>query len=390
MKSEKHSQETDRSPPPWQDAGRFSSFIAALRKRSDELRDQQSLPDDVLAAMKDLGLYRALLSREFGGDEVSPTAFLKVVEKIASANGSTGWLASFGIAPFYLSALPMQTLRQIYGAGPDIVFACGLFPSRPARRVPGGYEVSGLWKFASGSLGADLIGVGIHADDTNGDVRPRMAVMPRNAVTIRRNWDAIGLRATGSHDILVENVFVPDDWTFLRGQPSTLGMPHYRYPTLSLAAQGLAIVGLGIARAALDEIIAVAGMRASLTGGPVLAERAHVQIDLAKAEAKWRSARAFFYEVTDSAYDQVISGYELSASDIALLRLASSHAAHVGADVARVAYGMSGTSGIYEDSLFAQYLQDAIVVPQHAFLSEATFQSTGRVLLGLPATPGFP
>jgi alkylation response protein AidB-like acyl-CoA dehydrogenase len=185
-------------------------------------------------------------------------------------------------------------------------------------------------------------------------------------------------------------VFVPLEWTFVRGGRSSLDTPLFRYPSLALAAQVLAVVGLGVARAALDEITAIASGRTSITGAPVLADRAYVQIEIAKNEAALRSARAFFFEATDEAFARLAAGDDLDRERTMHLRLASSHAARTGADVARAAYTMSGTTGIFTDHPIARYMQDAIVVPAHAFLSEGTWQSAGRVFLGLDTPPGFP
>ncbi|KAK0331661.1 hypothetical protein LTR94_028026 [Friedmanniomyces endolithicus] len=241
----------------------------------------------------------------------------------------------------------------------------------------------------SGSTGADIIGVGVKVEGEKGGL-PRMAVMPASSVAIERNWDVIGLQGTGSHDLVVDEVVVPEEWTFIRGGAPTLDTPLYRYPSMAFAAQVLAIVGVGVARAALDEITQMAGGRASITGAPVLADRAYVQTEIAKAEAKLRSARAFFYEATEDVWATLCAGDPASLKQTGLLRLASSHVARIGCEVAQTAFMLSGTTGIYNDHPLAAYVHDAMVVAQHAFLSEGTFASAGRVLLGLDNPPGFP
>ena len=197
--------------------------------------------------------------------------------------------------------------------GPDIIFAGGIFPPKPAVPTDGGFKVDGRWSWASGSTAANLIGVGISvAGGSEASGLPRMAVIPKEQVSIVDNWEVNGLQGTGSHDVVVRGIVVPEAWTFLRGAPRprwTL----FRYPTLALAAQALAAVGLGTARAALDEVKAMASHRASITGAPPIADRAYVQADLAKAEAMLRSARAFLYEATDSAYDALVRGDTLGS-----------------------------------------------------------------------------
>jgi indole-3-acetate monooxygenase len=365
-------------------------LLSEVRARRAEFAAQRRLSDDIVALLKQAGIFRSLVARRFGGDEDKPSDFYRLIERISAADGSTGWVASFGHAALYLSALPVPTLETIYADGPDVIFAGGLFPPRSAQPVDGGFEVSGRWSWGSGCTAASLIGVGIKIDDGSATGLPRMAVIPREKVSIVENWNVNGLRGTGSHDMVVEKVVVPEDWTFVRGGGSTLDTPLFGYPAMAIAAQVLAVVGLGVARAALDEVVAMAAGRFSITGGPRLADRAHVQIELARAEAQLRSARAFLYETTDQAYARLVAGEALNLEMQTLLRLGASNAAKVGADVARAAYVMSGTAGIFTDHPLACAVQDALVVPTHALLSEGTWQSAGRMLLGLEPAPGFP
>jgi alkylation response protein AidB-like acyl-CoA dehydrogenase len=395
---------TSSTPAPFSPAARAAALgrlLTTVVERRDEFTANQQLSDDVVDLMKAAGVYRALVARRFGGDEVAPAEFLRLIETISQADGSAGWVASFGVSAIYLSALPLATLQTIYAAGPDVVFAGGIFPPQPAIAVPGGIEVTGRWSWGSGSPAAELIGVGVKvenaatATDATGASPaaaglPRTAVMPRERVSIVKNWDVNGMKGTGSHDIVVDKVVVPESWTFIRGGASSLDTPLYRYPSMALAAQVLAVVALGIARGALDDITAIAGGRTSITGAPVLADRAYVQTGIAEAEAALRSARAFFFESADEVYATLLAGDPVDLQARNLLRLSSSHAAKVGADVAQSAYRMSGTTGIFTGHSIAQRFQDALIVPQHAFLSEGTWQSAGRVLLGLPTPPGFP
>jgi alkylation response protein AidB-like acyl-CoA dehydrogenase len=368
-------------------------LLAALRARHAEFAANQQISDDVVDMMKAAGVYRALVARRFGGDEASPMEFLRLIETIAMADGSAGWVASFGFSAIYLSALPIETLEEIYANGPDVVFAGGIYPPQPAANVPGGFSVSGRWAWGSGCTGADLIGVGIKPEDASGATAPslpRIAVMPRARVKLVPNWEVNGLKGTGSHDMVVENVVVPEGWTFTRGGASSLTTPLYRYPSMALAAQVLAVVALGVARAALDDLTALAGERDSITGAPVLAERAYVQSELAKAEAALRAARAFFFESTQQAYEHILAGDMLDAQERNLLRLSATHAAHTGADVAQTAYKLSGTTGIFRDHPIARRFQDALIVPQHAFLAEGTWQQAGKVFLNMQTAGGFP
>jgi len=370
----------------------LDALLDEIRRRRGEFQEQQSISPDIIEKFKQIGVYRAFVPKRLGGTEMSAGDFLRLIERIATADGSAGWVASFGVSTTYLAALPPDVFETIYAKTPDVVFAGALFPPQPAEVVAGGLRVSGRWQFGSGSHGASVIGVGIKAKGADGSFGlPRMAVMPRESVRIEDNWDVIGMQGTGSHDLVVDGVTVPENWTFLRGGQALQDGPLFRYPSMALAAQVLAVVGLGVARAALDDIIGVAGGgRASITGAPQLADRAYAQIDIAKAEASLRAARSWFYEVTEQAWQEACDGDAVPVATVNLLRLASTHAARASADAAQTAFNLAGTSAIFNSHAAQRYLHDTLVVAQHAFLAEGTWQSAGRVLLGMPSQPGYP
>lgn len=371
------------------DEARFMALLGDIVARRQEFRDKRQISGDVIESLKALGLYRALVPEQFGGAGMTASDFLTLIELLSWADGSTGWVASFAFATKYLSSLPAQTLESIYGASPDVVFAGAVFPPQPARKVDGGVRVTGRWGFGSGCTGADLIGVGIKVEDGGGQPLPLMAVMPADKVTIDPVWDTIGMTGTGSHDLVVDDVFVPDDNILVRGAPPSISTTAYNYPTLCMSAQVLAVCGLGSARAALDHVISVASTAKSITGAPTLGDRANVQIHIAECEAKLQAARNWFYSVTDTVWHTVEAGEDVPRSAQVDLRLAASHAARTGAEVARACFEMTGTMGIFRDNPLSAHLTDAMVTAQHAFLNEGTFMFAGKALVGHPPIPGY-
>ncbi|MHC2148878.1 flavin-dependent monooxygenase [Pseudomonas alkylphenolica] len=369
----------------------FEALLDGVRDRArlGEFDRQRHISRDVIDAFKAHGVYRALVPRRFGGNECSPAEFCEMIERISHADGSAGWVASFGMSPVYLAALPLETIAQVYANGPDVVFAGGIFPPQPAQVVPGGFQVKGRWKYSSGSMGADIVGVGIAPKNGDSFDLPRIAVMPQSQVRIDQTWDTVGLLGTGSHDLVIDDVVVPEQWTFVRGGAANLDEPFFRYPSLSFATQVLSVVGLGVARAALDELAAMASGRISVTGAPALADRPLAQVDIAKAEAALRSARAFFYESIEQAWSHVLAGNPVPAEATNLLRLSSTHATRVAADVARTAQMLSGMTGVYNESPLARCVNDAQVVTQHAFMGDVTYQNAGAIFFGKQPLPGY-
>ncbi|WP_046569491.1 acyl-CoA dehydrogenase family protein [Paraburkholderia fungorum] len=369
----------------------LADVIAEIAVRREEFERLSHVPRDLIAKLKQAGVYRAATPRCFGGDALAPTAFLDMIERIAVADGSAAWVASFGSANVYLAALPLATQAHIYADGPDQVFAGGLFPVQPAQPADGGWRVNGTWKFASGCKGADWLGVGIGIGTGAQGVpgKPRTAVFRPHQVEIVENWDVVGMQGTGSHDLRVTDQFVAGDWTFVRGGEACVDEPLYRYPTIAYAAQVLAVVNLGLARAALDVANQMAGGRKTTTGAPQLADRAYYRIELAKAEAQLRSARAFFYDATDTVWQSILAGNPVTPEQTSLLRLAATQIAREGAEVVQRAYRLGGTMAIYRTHPLQRLLRDAMVVTQHAFLGEGNYDGAGAVFVGIPPIPGY-
>ncbi|WZU34614.1 Flavin-dependent monooxygenase, oxygenase subunit HsaA [Rhodococcus ruber] len=368
----------------------FEDALAVLRDRRDEFNRQRFVPRDFVALLKRAGLYRASTPAQFGGEPMAPASFMKQVERISAVDPATGWVASFGSSLVYFAALPVETQEKIYSDGPDVAYAGGLFPMQKAEKVDGGYLCSGLWQFASGCLGADILGIGLAGGpETNG--KPLTALVDPADVEIVENWDVTGMKATGSHAVKADRLFVPEEMTFVRGGAPRIDEPLIRYPTLAYAAQVLAVVTLGAARGALDYAHEVGAVRSSITGGDSKGNRPAYKTGLARAEADLRSARAFFYEITDEVWDLAVRGDEITAEHTALLRLGATQAAHVGRNVVLAAFDLAGTGAIYESHPLQRYLRDALVPAQHAMLQTNTFEAAGAVLLGLdPGIPSFP
>lgn len=381
----KETRESDAAHP----AAALEALLPEIRQRRKEFEKQQHISPDIIQRFKEVGVYRALVAKRFGGDEKSPAEFCQLIERIAEADGSAGWVASFGIGGVYLVALPLATLEKLYANGPDVVFAGGIFPPQPAELVEGGFKVSGRWSWGSGSMGAEVVGAGILPKNAEGSGLPRMAVMPREKVQIVPNWDVMGLLGTGSHDIVVKDVVVPEEWTFVRGGAASLDTPLYRYPTLSFAAQVLTVVGLGIGRAAINEVLGMAAGRASVTGAPNLGERIYVQLEIARIEAELRAARSWFYEAIDDVWQVLLAGGTPTDHQVSMLRLSTTHASRVGADVARRAQMLSGGTGVYESSPLAAQVRDAQMITQHAFMGDITYQNAGAMLFGHKPLPGY-
>ncbi|MFD1624120.1 acyl-CoA dehydrogenase family protein [Azospirillum griseum] len=367
----------------------LDSLKAEIRARRNDFQALRHIPMDIVRKFQEVGVYRAFVPTRFGGDARSPAEFCRLIEEISTADASAGWVASFGVSTTYLAALPKDTYAAIYGTDPDTVFAGAMYPPQATRKVAGGLELSGRWPWCSGVMGASLVGAGIKVDGESSPL-PRTAVTPRANVTVHETWDTIGLRATGSHEVTADRVVVPEDWVFIRGGAPSMDDAIFRYPAMALAAQVLAVVALGTARAALDWLRDDAVGRASITGAPSPAERGYVQTGFARAEGLLLGARAAFYDAIEQGWEQMLTKGEVDRATLIRLRQVASKAAEDGAEAARLAFVLGGSDSMNSSHPLGRCMIDAACVAQHAFIGAGSWQMAGAVLLNQPAAPGFP
>jgi alkylation response protein AidB-like acyl-CoA dehydrogenase len=363
-------------------------ILAGIKDRASEFNKLRHIPQDVVDDFKTLGVYRAFVPSRYGGDALSPADFCRLIEDISAADPSAGWVASFGVSATYLASLPQATYEAIYRNNPDTVFAGAMFPPQPAKIVDGGYEVRGQWPWGSGIMGADLAGAGIKVED-NDTKLPLIAIMPRDKIEVVDTWRTVGLAATGSHDIKVNGVVVPREWTFIRGGAPAMDDKVFRYPSMALASQVLAVVALGAARAALDYIYET-GSRKSVTGAPPPGARPYLQTEYAKARGVYLGAAHLFYDTLEEAYEELEHNEKVSRNTHIRLRMVASKAARDGAEAARMAFALGGSNAIDIGHSLNRYWIDAAAVAQHAFLSEGTWTAAGAAFFEQATMPGYP
>lgn len=370
----------------------LEEFCQEIRQRAclGEFDKQAFISQDIVEKLKKIGVYRALLPRQLGGNEWSPRQFCELIEKLSMADGSVGWVASFGMSPAYLGCLPEESFKKLYQDGPDVIFAGGIYPPQPAQVTDQGLVVNGRWKFSSGCMSADVLGVGIAPiKDNEKHGLPRMAVFAANKAKIEMTWDTVGLKGTGSHDLVVEDVCVDDQWTFVRGEASTRLEPFFKYPALSFATQVLAVVSIGVAAAALAEFKLLAPGKSSITGGAELAQRPITQYEFAKIEAEFIAARTWFYHSMDEVWNTILNNQSVQTDQISNMRLSATHAVRVAARVARQIQMLAGMAAINNQSPFSRFVNDCNVVTQHAFMGDLSLQNAGAMSFGLAPMPGY-
>jgi 3-hydroxy-9,10-secoandrosta-1,3,5(10)-triene-9,17-dione monooxygenase len=186
-------------------------LLPMLRDRAQEAEDNRAVPADSMKALDGTGFFRLLQPAAFGGLEADPVTFYTAVRLIASACGSTGWVSSvLGVHPWHMGLFTPQAQQEVWGTDQSTRISSSYAPTGTAVRTDGGHQVSGRWSFSSGCDHATWVLLGqIVTDADNRPIDFRTFLLPRADYAIDDVWDTVGLRGTGSNDIVVDDVFVP-------------------------------------------------------------------------------------------------------------------------------------------------------------------------------------
>lgn len=341
-----------------------------VRSHAAESERQGRLADATLDALRTSGLFRTLQPASCGGWDRPLPEVARAMETIARADGAAGWCLMIGAGSNAFTAwLASDVAREMF-ASPSTVCASIFTPTGEATPVPGGYRVSGRWSYASGIQHATWVLAGCRVPDDT----PLQVFVHIDDLEIVPNWDVMGLRATGSHDFVVRDVFVPAERTLrFKDGPRDPG-PLYALPFQAFLWLGFVPVPLGIARAALDAFRDdVAAKGAGRIGAAGHARYGEV-------EAAWRAARAFAEDVTGRAWQAALDGRPFSPSEIAETGLLARHVAVTAANVTRAVHELAGGASLREGTL-ARAFRDAHAALQHVALAPSVFENAGRTLL---------
>lgn len=359
-----------------------AKIALAAGEMSAEIDRERRLPDGLLARLREAGFLRATMPREVDALELAPGPALRCAEVVARGDTSAGWCVSIAITSALLVAyLPPDTRDEMFGGGQGV--AAGVWaPRGKARSVDGGVVVSGRWPFCSGINHADMMFAGCFVDD--GRV-PSVVALPKGDLRVLDTWHTLGLRGTGSHDSVAEEVFVPADRVFSVFDGPVIDRPLYRFPVFGFFALCIGAAALGNARAAIDDLVELAGGKKGLGATRTLAERPATQVAVATAEATLGAARALYYESIEDAWQASQHADSVPVALRGRLRLAATHAVRTSADVVRIMYDLAGGSAIYDGAPLQRRFRDAFTATAHFQVNEASRELPGRLLLDLPA-----
>jgi len=364
-------------------------LVEAQAGSAEQLR---TLPEETVDALWDSGLMRFMNPLEAGGQEPSLAETIGVWQELAHQDGSVGWIAiaNFPAAAFAAAYLPEPGFTEVFGDLSDRVTLGGQFaPHGVGEAVDDGYRITGGWNFGSG-IGHSRFVVGGFVPMDHGEMRMAdsglpalmVAVFPREEVEFRDGWHVTGLRATGSYDYGVENIFVPQHRTFeLFTRTPLRGGPTFNLGIMPVTAAGHAAWVIGVSRSALDDVVELAESKTRMGDETTLAHKTTFQRDLAHHEAMWRAARLLVVDTFTKVGDVVGTGGELTLQMRADMRLAATYATQAGRSIVEFAHLASGTSAIREGSRLERAFRDMYTGSQHTFINEKTYIDIARLML---------
>jgi indole-3-acetate monooxygenase len=372
----------------------LAPVIAAAAPR---IEAERQLPDDLVDALHEARLWRMLVPRAYGGEEVSVVEYVQAIEEIAKADASTAWcIGQTSVCSTVSRNMKPEVAEEIFKKNPRGVLAWGPTNNAKAIAEKGGYRISGVWPFASGSKHATWLAAhcfihepdGEPRRDANGKPVQKTLFVPRERATWQDVWHVMGLRGTGSNTYTLTDVLVPEDYSIDYHALNSAGRhehgPLYSFTIYQLFGASFPAVGLGIARAMLDAFCALAQKKTPTGQTIMLRDNPVIQSQVGIAQSQLAAARAFLYDALDEMW-QAAQSRPFSMDQRVRLRMACINASQQARQVVEDTYLAAGATAVFESNPFERRFRDMHAVSQQAQSQLSIYEAVGRHFLGLPA-----
>ena len=360
---------------------RARSLAPRISARAEECEQLRRLPDATERDLHESGLFRMVQPARVGGADLDVGVLVDTCAEVARVCPSTAWnLGNLSSHHWMLGYFPPAAQDELWDASPDVLIATSLiFPNGRGRKVEGGYEVTGRWPLSSGVDNCDwnMLAFMVRERDDGPPTDQRFALVHRSQYEIIDTWHAVGLSGTGSKDVAVKALFVPEHrtltaWAFNgRAHPGSQVNPSplFRLPMLALGPYVLSGVMLGCARGAYELTVGAARKRnATTTGQPVGASQS-VQIKVAEAGARIDTAELLMRRACDHAMDVARAGREAEHGDKVRYRRDAFFAARMCLEAVDLLMGIAGSGGLYLGNPMQRLFRDAHAANAHIMFS---------------------
>jgi alkylation response protein AidB-like acyl-CoA dehydrogenase len=384
------SEATDPEVIDW--LGRVTALAPLIEQHRDSADRQRVTGTEVMDAVRTAGLHRIWISREFGGEELSSSTGIAVIQALARLDGSLAWqIAVQAVLGRVSDFLPESTSRKLFQDSSGLVIG-GVNPAGSAEIVDGGFRLSGRWVSASGYAHADwmlctafVTEAGRRQRLESGAPDIRMLLVPRSETVEHDSWHTLGLRGTGSNDFTVPGTLVPEEFTVPRdalfAPPPARPSRGYGLALFDSGPLATAATALGIAQDALASFYQVA-MGKTAAGGTIPLTESHVAQDkTARFEMLLRSSEVLLGDTTREAVAHAEDGGDALS---ALIRATAATVAENSVTAVNGLFQLAGMSSLFSPSRLERCLRDINSVTKHITLSPLHFETVGQYLLGGP------
>lgn len=368
----------------------LAPMIAAA---GDRIERERRLPPELLEALHEARLFRLLVPRSLDGLELDPLAFMQIMNVVAAADASTAWcLCQAGGCAMAAANMDAAVAREVFGPA-DAVVAWG--PGVDVRATAldqNRYLLNGTWSFNSGGRHSTWVGAHAPLIEADGRVRldaggrpiERTFLIPTATIEWNDVWRVTGLRGTASDSFTLTDRVVDHDHSFTRDWTAEVREhgPLYRFSWRAIFIVGFASVAHGIARAALDDFLALARTKVARGARAGLRDSNVVQLRTAMAEARLSSSMSYLGDVARGVWSEVERGDPLTLAHRMQIRLAGTYAIHEARDVMGSLWDMAGASAIFESHPIERRFRDLHTVTQQLQGRSAHLENVGTYLLG--------
>jgi len=371
---------------------RARALVPVLRERAAETEKQRRVLDETIADFQAAGLFRILQPKRWGGYEMHPGVFFDVLMTLAEGDMSSAWCYGvIGCHNWQMALFDDQAAQDVWGKDTSVLISSTYMMVGKAMPVEGGYRFSGRWRFSSGCEHCDWIFLGGMVDPDSGNLDARTFLLPRKDYKIVDTWDTHGLRGTGSHDIVVEDVFIPEyrthkmaDALMCMSPGNAINTsPIYRMPFAQVFIRSVSTSTIGALQAMIDAFIKYAAKRVTVTGAKT-AEDATAQLVIAETLSAIDEMKVLLHRNIGKMYDDAVKGEFTTIEERMMYRFQSADVPERCINLAQRIFKAGGGAAVFNGLSFSRIFRDISTGKAHAAnQSDSIGRNWGGVLLGL-------
>ncbi|WP_102417226.1 acyl-CoA dehydrogenase family protein [Mycobacterium sp. 4858] len=375
--------------------GITDDFVARLAERADEAERLRRLPAATVDEFRETELFRLLLPARFGGMQASFPELLQPIRRMAHGCASSAWtLGFYALHNWMLSLFDMRAQEEVFGAGP-VLAPAPLAPTGRGTPADDGVRLTGRWSWATGAMDADWVMVGALVERPD-RIDPALVLLPADRVEVVDTWHTAGMRGTGSHDVVVTDVLVPehrmvsvaDIYAGTAPGARAHDAPTYRWPMVPALALVASMPVLGAAERVTELFAERLGGRVLAYSGAAQKDQPAAQIRLASARVRLRALRALVDETAGGIEDLVVRGERVSRAVRAEARLAAAHTVHESTAVIADLVEASGASAQFLSNPMQRFKRDVDIAAGHVvFDYDVSRELAGALAIGAKISP---